>query len=324
MATMFDDVMNYFRKGQDIPEKALLEKQNLVAGIPGLGDEVLDCFLKEAEEIRAEPELGGLGPGLTGEHTLYSFVVVRGEKRWVLKKRYSQLLTLDQQLHDAYIDSGGDGNDLPEFPEKKLFGKMSPSFVRDRSEALDLYLKSLVTDENLVKEPVMRIFLRLPMNAEEAKIIEEAPTEGDGLLTGYGGYKSLYQRTREEKARGKHHTQKKELFAGPPTLAGASEVGEAFAKSSKHDGQDTKKWVFRIPLVAQFGGQTVQDVFGGEVKGLHSTYNNQIKKQVEKSSTETDGPIMTADGYSIDDPTVKVAMPKKTKKKAAAETKNED
>jgi hypothetical protein len=45
------------RKGQDIPEKALLEKQNLIAGIPGLGDEVLDCFLKEAEEIRAEPEV---------------------------------------------------------------------------------------------------------------------------------------------------------------------------------------------------------------------------------------------------------------------------
>lgn len=45
------------RKGQDIPEKALLEKQNLVAGIPCLGEEVLDCFLKEAEEIRAEPEV---------------------------------------------------------------------------------------------------------------------------------------------------------------------------------------------------------------------------------------------------------------------------
>ena len=26
--------------------------------------------------------------------------------------------------------------------------------------------------------------------------------------------------------------------------------------------------------------QTVKDVFGGEVRGLHSTYNNQIKEQV--------------------------------------------
>jgi hypothetical protein len=54
------------RKGQDIPEKALLEKQNLVAGIPGLGEEVLDCFLKDAEEIRAEPEV------LTPPHTKIS------------------------------------------------------------------------------------------------------------------------------------------------------------------------------------------------------------------------------------------------------------
>lgn len=201
----------------------------------------------------------------------------------------------------------------PQFPGKKLFGKMSPSFVRERQELLEEYLKALVKDEAVAREPVTRIFLRLPMNEDEARVIEEAKV-GDGLLTGYGGYKSLYQRTREEKARGNHHTQKKELFAGPPTLAGASEVGEAFAKSSVGDKSDTKKWVFRVPLVAQFGGQTVQDVFGGEVKGLHSTYNNQIKKQVEKSSAESDGPVMTADGYSIDDPTVKVAMPKKKKK----------
>lgn len=43
-----------------------------------------DCFWKDSEEIRAEPELGGLGPGLTGEHTLYSFVVARNDKRSVL------------------------------------------------------------------------------------------------------------------------------------------------------------------------------------------------------------------------------------------------
>ncbi len=76
----------------------------------------------------------------------------------------------------------------------------------------------------------------------------------------------------------------------------------AFAGSSVHDAKDEKKWVFRIPILADFGGQvpsllnrgllvrlvlncgcvvqTVKDVFGGEVRGLHSTYNNQIKAQV--------------------------------------------
>jgi hypothetical protein len=37
-------------------------------------------------------------------------------------------------------------------------------------------------------------------------------------------YGKTKQITREEKAKGRHHTQKKEMFAGPPTLAGAAEV----------------------------------------------------------------------------------------------------
>jgi hypothetical protein len=44
-----------------------------------------------------------------------------------------------------------------------------------------------------------------------------------------GDFKSLVQVTREEKAKGKHHTQKKETFAGAPTLAGAAEVHLGFA-----------------------------------------------------------------------------------------------
>ena len=46
-----------------------------------------DAFFEESEEIRGEPELGGLGPGLTGEYTLYNLVIVRNDKRWKMKKR---------------------------------------------------------------------------------------------------------------------------------------------------------------------------------------------------------------------------------------------
>jgi hypothetical protein len=127
-----------------------------------------------------------------------------------------------------------------------------------------------------------------------------------GVMEGKGEFKSLYQRTREEKAKGQHHTQKKEMFAGPPTLAGASEVGEAFAKSSVHDNNTTNKWVFKIPILADLGGQRVGDIFGDEVRGLHSTYNEKIKRQVAKSSKETrknkDGKeyFITSDGYDQD------------------------
>ena len=127
------------------------------------------------------------------------------------------------------------------------------------------------------------------------------------MLEGHGQFKSLFQITREERAKGKHHTQKKECFAGPPTLAGASEVGEAFAGSSVHDKKGDKKWVIRIPILADFGGQRVGDIFGDEVRGLHSTYNEKIKRQVAKSSAEKikkdkSGKeyFLTADGYDQD------------------------
>mmetsp|Transcript_42514 Transcript_42514/g.66591 ORF Transcript_42514/g.66591 Transcript_42514/m.66591 type:complete len:296 (-) Transcript_42514:1430-2317(-) len=269
------------------PENVKKQKEDMIAEEP-LEDEETDCFFKDSEEIRAEPELGGLGPGLTGEHTIYSFVVVRNDKRWVLKKRYSQLHIFDRMLMQTIKEAGGDESVLPEFPPKKLFGKMSPSLVKERAALLENYLKEIARDKDLVQEPLVRMFLKLPMNQREVEALnqEHAKAADPGLLTGYGQYKSLYQRTREEKKAGIHHTQKREMFAGPPTLAGASEVGAAFAGSSVHDAKAEKKWVFRIPILADFGGQTVKDVFGGEVKGLHSTYGNKVKEQVEKASKD--------------------------------------
>jgi hypothetical protein len=49
-----------------------------------------------------------------GEYTLYSFVVCRNNKRWVIRKRYSQFHTLDQQLLQAIKDAGGMEANLPE------------------------------------------------------------------------------------------------------------------------------------------------------------------------------------------------------------------
>ncbi len=62
----------------------------------------------------SDAQFGGLGPGLFGEHTLYSFVVCRNNKRWVIKKRFSQFHTLDQQLLQAVKDAGGMEANLPE------------------------------------------------------------------------------------------------------------------------------------------------------------------------------------------------------------------
>lgn len=290
--------------------------QDLVSKLP-LENEKVTCFYKDTDEVRADLEFGGLGPGLTGEHTIYSFVVCRHDnadedekhmKRWVIKKRYSHFHIFDKVLMQIIKEEGGDEEWLPEFPEKALFGKMSPSLVKERATNIEYYLKEMCKNETILRIPFVREFLKLPMNAEDVLSLEEEyVATNNGVLEGHGQFKSLYQRTREEKAKGQHHTQKKEMFAGPPTLAGASEVGEAFAESSVHDKKSAKKWVFRIPILSDFGGQRVGDIFGDEVRGLHSTYNEKIKKQVAKSSKDgmrkgKDGKeyFITSDGYDQD------------------------
>jgi len=286
--------MFFWSKGID-GEKRRKERERAISLMPLEGEEC-ECFWKESEEIRAEPELGGLGPGLTGEHTMYTFVVGRqvGEnhKRWEIKKRFRQLVIFDKLLSQVLAEQGKPEDTLMEFPEKKIFGKMSPSLVKERQDKLHEYLKNIASDKELVCEPIVREFLGLPMTQEEADLLEEAAAKsGDGLLTGFGGHESYYMRTRREKQLGIHKSQKREMVAGPPTLGGAAEVGAAFAESAQDDPKASKKWVITIPLL----GQTVKEVFGGEVNGLHSTYAETIKEQVKKSSKQTrkDDPLAT-------------------------------
>ena len=85
----------------------------------------MTCFYKDTDEVRADLEFGGLGPGLTGEHTIYSFVVCRHDnaeedekhmKRWVIKKRYSHFHIFDKVLMQIIKEEGGDEEWLPEVP----------------------------------------------------------------------------------------------------------------------------------------------------------------------------------------------------------------
>jgi len=284
-------VMSWFSKGVD-GEALRKERQRIIEQMP-LEGEKCDCFWKDSEEIRAEPELGGLGPGLTGEHTLYSFVVARNDKRWVLKKRFRQLYTFDQMLMALLKEQGKSEDALAEFPVKKVFGKMSPSLVKERQALIENYLQQIARDEELVKEPLVRQFLGLPMTQEEADLLDAAATKNnDGLLTGFGEHESLYMRMKREKKLGIHHSQRREKVAGPPTLGGAAEVGAAFSESGVDDPKSGKKFVIRIPLL----GQTVKEIFGDEVRGLHSTYGEQIKEQVKRSAKDKDGNEVKASG----------------------------
>jgi hypothetical protein len=60
-----------------------------------------------------------------------------------------------------------------QFPEKALFGKMSPSLVRERSNLIEFYLREIVKNPNLTRMPFVREFLKIPMNKAELDDLEE-------------------------------------------------------------------------------------------------------------------------------------------------------
>ena len=167
----------------DRQREKMIEKMPLVHKDPETGEdtwEKLLVFFEDTEEVRAEPELGGLGPGLTGEYTLYSFVVgwcpskksVSAAKKWKMKMRFSQFYAFDQHLQQYLRQLGIDETRLPEFPEKVYFGHMSPSLVKERKAALEFYFQELVKDKELTREPIVRAFLKLPMSTEDVQALE--------------------------------------------------------------------------------------------------------------------------------------------------------
>ena len=60
-----------------------------------------------------------------------------------------------------------------QFPEKALFGKMSPSLVKERATNIEYYLKEMCKNETILRIPFVREFLKLPMNAEDVLSLEE-------------------------------------------------------------------------------------------------------------------------------------------------------
>lgn len=60
-----------------------------------------------------------------GEYTEYEFVLQWGERRWAVRRRYREFSALDRALDETLPESV----QLPEFPPKATFNRMSPSLV---------------------------------------------------------------------------------------------------------------------------------------------------------------------------------------------------
>jgi len=61
---------------------------------------------------------------------VYPFVVVYNDSKWNMEKRFSDFAALDEALDELY--KGEEDVQLPEFPEKKMFGSLSPALIKER------------------------------------------------------------------------------------------------------------------------------------------------------------------------------------------------
>lgn len=69
-------------------------------------------------------------------------------------------MQLDEALDELY--KGEEDVQLPEFPEKKMFGSLSPALVKERQSALEKYMKAIAIDEHVMQARVLREFLETP------------------------------------------------------------------------------------------------------------------------------------------------------------------
>jgi hypothetical protein len=70
------------------------------------------------------------------------------------------LAQLDEALDELY--KGEEDVQLPEFPEKKLFGSLSPALIKERQAGLEKYMKAIALDEHVMQARVLREFLETP------------------------------------------------------------------------------------------------------------------------------------------------------------------
>mmetsp|Transcript_42058 Transcript_42058/g.98033 ORF Transcript_42058/g.98033 Transcript_42058/m.98033 type:complete len:146 (+) Transcript_42058:163-600(+) len=120
------------------------------------GQDDVRVFFKEPYNVRGKDRL----LCFVGEHTVYPFVVVYNDSKWNMEKRFSDFAALDEALDELY--KGEEDVQLPEFPEKKMFGSLSPALIKERQASLEKYMKAIAVDEYVMQARVLREFLETP------------------------------------------------------------------------------------------------------------------------------------------------------------------
>mmetsp|Transcript_10188 Transcript_10188/g.23856 ORF Transcript_10188/g.23856 Transcript_10188/m.23856 type:complete len:245 (-) Transcript_10188:158-892(-) len=88
------------------------------------------------------------------EYTVYEFVCQLGDRRWSVRKRFSEFVALDAALDETLPEAVA----LPPFPSKHLLARLSPDLVRQRRTDLQVYLRLVLADAEASAAPHLRRF----------------------------------------------------------------------------------------------------------------------------------------------------------------------
>ena len=87
-----------------------------------------------------------------------------------VSRRYREFFALDKSLDSTLPESV----QLPEFPSKSTFGRMSPSLVRSRRMELERYLRALLADADICALEQVRLFCKMPEGCHEPQVVVES------------------------------------------------------------------------------------------------------------------------------------------------------
>ncbi|XP_074645217.1 uncharacterized protein LOC141901698 [Tubulanus polymorphus] len=140
-------------------------------------------FGKNLDIFSASRTVKIIGTQSNENFTLYIVEVSMGRFSWTVKHRYSEFHDMHEKL---VADHKIDKNILP---PKKIFGKMSESFIKRRQMDLEIYIQSVLHTLNFTIPPVLAHFLdfhKYEIHGITESLAETLYLKGDGLLQSKG------------------------------------------------------------------------------------------------------------------------------------------
>lgn len=104
------------------------------------------------------------------DHVDYRIIIKdANNETWQVTARYRKLREIHQEIKDALKNE-----QLPEFPPRKIFGNLDPTFISQRQKALENYFNNLLRKYTLDQLEPLRKFLK-----EGRKDLDQSNKEAD-------------------------------------------------------------------------------------------------------------------------------------------------